>query len=112
MITVVELLVGTFSALGSLRCVDVETRYGDICCLLFQCRNENGGRVFVYIVTTSTRLNMSCLATAGKHINNIQAIFREPPITTEKLLGAVIPVEPAPSLYNENPRPAELNSQR
>jgi hypothetical protein len=36
------------------------------------------------------RRNMRCLIAAGKHVNDIRAIVRQPPITTiEKLLGAV-----------------------
>jgi hypothetical protein len=53
---------------------------------------------------------MRCLVTAGKHINNIQAIARQPPITTiEELLRAVFSVGSAPGLYNEDPRPAQWN---
>jgi hypothetical protein len=35
------------------------------------------------------RIILRCLATAGKHVNNIRAIARQPPITTEKLVKAV-----------------------
>jgi hypothetical protein len=50
---------------------------------------------------------MHCLATAGKHVNNIRAIARLPPITIEKLVEAVFSLGSAPRLYNEDPRPAE-----
>jgi hypothetical protein len=33
-----------------------------------------------------------CLVTAGKHVNNIQAIVRQPAITIIELLGAVFSV--------------------
>jgi hypothetical protein len=55
------------------------------------------------------RRNMHCLVTVGKHVNSIRAIARQPPITTiGKLLKAVFSVGSAPRLYNEDPRPAEL----
>jgi hypothetical protein len=45
------------------------------------------------------------LVTAFKHINNIRAIARQPPITTtEELLKAVFSAGFAPGLYNEDPR--------
>jgi hypothetical protein len=50
---------------------------------------------------------MGCLATAEKHVNDIRAIARQPPITIEKLLEAVFSVGSAPRLYSENSRPAE-----
>jgi hypothetical protein len=50
---------------------------------------------------------MHCLVTAGKHVNNIRALARQPPITTIELLGAVFSVGSAPRLYNEEPRPTE-----
>jgi hypothetical protein len=51
---------------------------------------------------------MSCLITAGKHVNNIRGIARQPPITTlEGLLEAVFPVGSAPRLYSEDPRPTK-----
>jgi hypothetical protein len=49
-----------------------------------------------------------CLVTAGKHVNNIQAIATQPPITIiDELLKAVFSVGYAPRLYNKDPRPAE-----
>jgi hypothetical protein len=57
---------------------------------------------------TITRRNMRCLVTDGKHVNNIRANARQPPITiTEKGLEAVFSVGSAPRLYSEDPRPAE-----
>jgi hypothetical protein len=50
---------------------------------------------------------MPCLATAGKHFNNIQAIAKQPPITIEKLLETVFSVGSAPRLYNEDLRLVE-----
>jgi hypothetical protein len=68
--------------------------------------------MFMYIVATTTRRKMLCLVTAGKHVNDIRAIARQPPTTTiEKLLKAVFSVGSSPRLYNENLRPAELISQ-
>jgi hypothetical protein len=44
------------------------------------------------------------LVTAGKHVNNIRAIARQPPITTiEERLGAVFSVGSAPGVKNEDP---------
>jgi hypothetical protein len=49
---------------------------------------------------------MRCLLTAGKHVNDIQAIARQPPETTIKgMLEAVISVGSAPRLYSEDSRP-------
>jgi hypothetical protein len=46
------------------------------------------------------RDNGCCLITAGKHINNIRAIARKPPITTtEELLETVFSVRLVPSGY-------------
>jgi hypothetical protein len=47
------------------------------------------------------------LVTAGKHVNDIWAIAKRPPITTEKLLEEVFSVGSAPRLYSEDPRPGE-----
>jgi hypothetical protein len=52
---------------------------------------------------------MRCLVMADKRVNNIRAIARQSPITTEELLGAMISVGYAPGLYNEDPRPAQGN---
>jgi hypothetical protein len=53
---------------------------------------------------------MHCLVTAVKHVNNILAIARQPPIRTiEELLGAMFFVGSSPRLYNEDPRLAEMN---
>jgi hypothetical protein len=51
---------------------------------------------------------MRCLVAAGKHVNDIRAIARQPSITTigEKL-GAVFSVGSAPGLYNEDPGPVQ-----
>jgi hypothetical protein len=44
---------------------------------------------------------------AGKHVNNICAIARQPPITAVVgLLEAVFSVGSTPRLYSEDPRPA------
>jgi hypothetical protein len=54
---------------------------------------------------------MRCLVTAGKHVKNIRAIPRQPPITKIKgLLEAVFSVESTPSLCSEDRRPAESSS--
>jgi hypothetical protein len=51
---------------------------------------------------------MLCLVTAGKHVNSIQAVARQPPITTaERFLEEVFFVGSAPRLYIDDPRPAE-----
>jgi hypothetical protein len=51
---------------------------------------------------------MCCLVTASKHIINIQAITRQPPITAvEGLLEAVFSVGSAPRLCSEDPRPTK-----
>jgi hypothetical protein len=50
---------------------------------------------------------MCCLVTAGKQVNDIRALARQPPITTEGLLEAVFSVGSASSVYSEDPRPAE-----
>jgi hypothetical protein len=42
------------------------------------------------------RRNIRCLVTVGKHVNDIRAIARQPPITTEGLLEAVFSVGSAP----------------
>jgi hypothetical protein len=48
------------------------------------------------------------LVTTGKHVNDIRAVVRQPPIAIiEKLLEAVFSVGSAPRLYNEDPRPSE-----
>jgi hypothetical protein len=50
---------------------------------------------------------MHCLVAVGKHSNDIQAIARQPPITTiEKLLEVVFSFGYALRLYYEDPRPA------
>jgi hypothetical protein len=46
---------------------------------------------------------MRCLVTAGKHVNDIRAIARQPPITTEKLLEAVFSVGSARSYIARTP---------
>jgi hypothetical protein len=47
--------------------------------------------------------------TAGKHVNHIQVIARQPLITTiEKLFEAVFSVGSALRLYSEDHRPAEI----
>jgi hypothetical protein len=48
------------------------------------------------------------LVTAGKHVNNIGAIARQPPISTYGLQEVVFSVESAPRLYSEDPRPDEV----
>jgi hypothetical protein len=54
------------------------------------------------------RRNMCCLVAAGKHVNNIQAVVRQPPITTiEKLLDEVFSVGSALRLYSKDSRQAE-----
>jgi predicted benzoate:H+ symporter BenE len=53
---------------------------------------------------------MRCLVTAGKHINDIQAIARQPPIITEGIWEAVFSVGSAPRLYSEAPRQAESSA--
>jgi hypothetical protein len=51
---------------------------------------------------------MCCLVAAGKHVNDIQAVARQPPITTiEKLMEAVFTVGSILRLYSKDPRPAE-----
>jgi hypothetical protein len=47
---------------------------------------------------------------AGKHVNDIQAITRQSPITTEGLLEAVFSVGSTPRLYSKDPRLVELSS--
>jgi hypothetical protein len=48
------------------------------------------------------------LVTAGKHVNDIRAVARQPLITTiEKLLEAVFSVKSTPRLYSKNLRPSE-----
>jgi hypothetical protein len=44
-----------------------------------------------------------CLATAGKHVQNIWAIARQPPIIIEGLMKDVLSVGSAQGLYNEDP---------
>jgi hypothetical protein len=58
---------------------------------------------------TIARRNMGCLATAGKHGNDILAIARQTPMTTIEgvLEAAVFSVESAPRRYSEDIRPAE-----
>jgi hypothetical protein len=54
---------------------------------------------------------MRCLVTAGKHVNKILAIVRQPPVTAvEGLLEAVFSVGSALRPYSEDPRPAECSS--
>jgi hypothetical protein len=56
---------------------------------------------------------MHCLAAASKHVNNIRASASKPPVTTiGKLLKAVFSVRSSPRLYNEDPRPAELELRK
>jgi hypothetical protein len=56
---------------------------------------------------------MHCLATAGKHVNNIRATARQPPTTIiEGLLEGVLSVGYAPRLYSEDPRLAKGNSAK
>jgi hypothetical protein len=46
------------------------------------------------------------LIAAGKHVNDIQAVARQPPPTTmEKLLEVVFSVGSSPRLYSEDLRP-------
>jgi hypothetical protein len=46
---------------------------------------------------------MRCLVAAGKHVDDIQAIAEQPPITTiEKLLEAVFSVGSSPRLYSDD----------
>jgi hypothetical protein len=52
---------------------------------------------------------MRCLIMAGKRVNNIQAIARQPPIRTEEMLGKMISVGSGPELCNEDPMPAQGN---
>jgi hypothetical protein len=49
------------------------------------------------------RRNMRYLVTVGKHVGNIRAIVRQPPITTiEGLLKAAFSAGSAPRLYSED----------
>jgi hypothetical protein len=50
---------------------------------------------------------MRCLVTAGKHVNIIRAIDREPPIRIIEELLEVVSVGSTLRLCSENPRPAE-----
>jgi hypothetical protein len=57
------------------------------------------------------RKNMHCFIMAGKHVKNIQAIARQPPITeVEGMLDAAFSVGSALRLYSDDPRPAEGSS--
>jgi hypothetical protein len=59
----------------------------------------------------TTRRNMRYLIMAGKYINNIRTLARQPPIPTiEGLLEAVFSVGFNPRPYSEDPRPAESSS--
>jgi hypothetical protein len=50
----------------------------------------------------------ACFVVADKHVNDIRAIVRQPPITIkEKLLEAVFAAGFDPRLYSEDPRPDE-----
>jgi hypothetical protein len=52
---------------------------------------------------------MHYLVTAGKHVNDIRAIARQPPIKTmEKPLEVVFSVGSDPKLYSEDPKPTEF----
>jgi hypothetical protein len=67
--------------------------------------------VWYRFYATIARRNMRCLVTTGKHVNSIQAIAKQPPITgVDGLLEAVFSVGSAPRLYSENSRPAEFSS--
>jgi hypothetical protein len=51
---------------------------------------------------------MYCLVMVGKHVTDIRAIARQPPIATiEGLSEAMFSVGSAPRLYSEDPSPAE-----
>jgi hypothetical protein len=50
---------------------------------------------------------MCCSVTVGKHVNEIRANGRQPPITIEKLLDAMFSFGSSPRLYKEDPRSAE-----
>jgi hypothetical protein len=54
---------------------------------------------------------MCCLVIINKHVNDIRALSRRPPITTvEKVLETVFSVGSVPRLYSEHPWPAEFSS--
>jgi hypothetical protein len=48
------------------------------------------------------------LVAAGKYVNDIPAIARQPLITMEKLREVVLSAGSAPKLYSEDPRPGEF----
>jgi hypothetical protein len=51
---------------------------------------------------------MRCLVVAAKHVNDIRAVAKQPPMATiEGLLEAVFSIGFAPRLYSEDPKPAE-----
>jgi hypothetical protein len=55
------------------------------------------------------RDNSLCLVMAGKHVNNIRALSKQPSMTTvEKLLKTLFSAGSAPMLYNPYPRSAEI----
>jgi hypothetical protein len=66
--------------------------------------------IAVAMQRSRARRNMCCLVTAGKHVKNIRAVARQPPMTTiEELLEAMFPLGFLPGLYNEDRRPAQGN---
>jgi hypothetical protein len=69
--------------------------------------------VYSRCYATIARRIIRCSVAAGKHVNNIRAIARKPPITTTgKLLKTVFSVGSAPRLYSKDPRPAELELRK
>jgi hypothetical protein len=67
------------------------------CCNLFLLTYCN---VYTRCYAMIARSNMSCLVTAGKHVNNIVTVAKQRPITTiEKLLKEVFSVGTTPHGY-------------
>jgi hypothetical protein len=67
--------------------------------------NEGYCSVKYRCYATIARRNMRCLVAAGKHLDDIQSVARQPPMTTiEGLLDVVFSVGSALRLYSEEHR--------
>jgi hypothetical protein len=107
----------TFVVLGSSVLLETPHIWKALNCNVIHCFNEGRrerGKIHSSIkyrcYETIVRRNMHCLVTAGKYVNDIRAIARQPPVTTtEGYLEAMFSVGTASRLYSEEPKPVECS---
>jgi hypothetical protein len=88
---------------GDTRTTDVTLRCIYSSQVLYAEWNRNGYGTITCSSSWGRFLNLA----AGKHVNGIRVIAKQPPVTIEELSEVVFSVGSAPTLHIEDPRPAE-----